>query len=71
MGIPMIKCRITGRDIPTSIETDRIGFARTPVFFSRTYCPFCRTNHEWFAQWAWIRDASPAVERKVLAGLRD
>ena len=71
MGILMIKCPTTGREIPTGIEADRISFPSTPVFFSRTYCPFCRTNHEWFAKQAWIRETSPAAERKVLAGLRD
>ena len=39
--------------------------ADMPVFFSRTYCPFCRTNHEWFAKQAWVREGSPAAERKA------
>ena len=50
MGILMIKCPTTGRDIPTGIETDRTSFTSAPVFFSRTYCPICRTNHELFAK---------------------
>ena len=39
--------------------------ADMPVFFLRTYCPFCRTNHEWFAKQAWVREGSPAAERKA------
>jgi hypothetical protein len=35
------------------------------VFFSRTYCPYCRTDHEWFAKQAWVREVSPAAERKA------
>jgi hypothetical protein len=27
-----------------------------PVFFSRTFCPFCRVPHEWFAKEAWVAD---------------
>ena len=66
----MIKCPASGRDIPTGIEMDRRSFARTPVFFSRTYCPLCRTNHEWFAKQAWIHEPSRVVERKAVAGQR-
>ncbi len=56
VGMLMIKCPTTARNIPTGIEMDRTSFRRTPVFFSRTYCPFCRTTHEWFAKQAWISD---------------
>jgi hypothetical protein len=57
VGFVMIKCPATGRDIPTGIEMDRSSFARAAVFFSRTYCPICRTSHEWYAQEAWVREA--------------
>ncbi len=65
MGVLMIKCPTTGRDIPTGIEMDQRSFTRTPVFFSRTYCPFCRTDHEWFVKQAWVCEASTAAERKA------
>jgi hypothetical protein len=64
----MIKCPTTGRDIPTGIETDRPSFSSAPVFFSRTFCPLCRTNHEWFAKDAWVREASLVSEGQVLIG---
>ncbi len=67
MGILMIKCPATGRDIATGIEADRRSFACTAVFFSRTYCPFCRINHEWFAKQAWVREPNPVVEREAVA----
>lgn len=60
MGILMIKCPNTGRAISTGMATDRPSFDSTPVFFSRTYCPFCRVNHDWFAKEAWVCD--PALE---------
>ena len=50
VGILVIKCPTTSRDIPIGIETDRASFTSAPVFFSRTYCPICRTSHEWFAK---------------------
>jgi hypothetical protein len=54
MGTVMIRCPATGRDVSTGISADPTSFARSPVFFSRSYCPFCRARHEWFATDAWI-----------------
>jgi hypothetical protein len=57
MGMVMVKCPQTGQAIPTGIETDRESFARSAVFFARTRCPRCRTDHAWFAREAWVREA--------------
>jgi hypothetical protein len=56
-GAVMIKCPETGKTIPTGIVADRASFHATPVFFARAYCPHCRTEHEWFAQQAWVCEA--------------
>jgi hypothetical protein len=56
MGIVMIKCPHTGRDISTGIVADRASFNAAPVFFARVHCPMCRTEHEWFAKDAWVYD---------------
>jgi hypothetical protein len=32
-----------------------------PVFFSRTYCQYCKTEHEWFARNALICEPSAEV----------
>lgn len=61
MGTVMIRCPHTGREIPTGLEADPAAFSTTPVFFARTYCPICRTEHEWFAQDAWVCEADPAT----------
>ena len=58
-GAVMIKCPQTGYIIPTGIVADRASFRATPVFFAQTYCPYCRTAHEWFAQQAWVCEAEP------------
>lgn len=60
MGTVMVRCPQTGRDIATGIVTDRESFRSTPVFFARVYCPLCRTQHEWFAQEAWVCEPDPA-----------
>jgi hypothetical protein len=41
------------------MEVDATSFSATPVFFARSYCPLCRTEHEWFAKEAWVCDAPP------------
>ena len=56
MGIVMIRCPATGRDISTGIKVDRPRFECSPVFFAQTFCPFCRTEHQWFAKDAWVED---------------
>jgi transposase-like protein len=63
MGIVMIRCPATGREISTGIAVDRPRFECTPVFFAKTYCPLCRAEHQWFAKDAWVADpaAAPAA----------
>jgi hypothetical protein len=63
MATVMVKCPETGQELSTGIVTDRARFASTPVFFARVYCPFCRTQHEWFAKNAWLceADVGPAL----------
>jgi len=55
-GMVMVKCPQTGHAIPTGIKTDRESFGRRAVFFSRTRCPICRTDHAWFAREAWVEE---------------
>jgi hypothetical protein len=60
VGIIMIKCPQTGRAIPTGIKADRESFQCSAVFFARTHCSICQTNHDWFAKEAWVYE--PSVE---------
>jgi len=66
MGVIMIRCPATGREISTGIKVDRESFKSTPVFFAESYCPLCRATHEWFARDAWGCD-SPAAVRATAA----
>jgi hypothetical protein len=70
LGMIVIKCPNTGREIPTGLEADRHAFQGVPVFFSRTYCPICRTNHEWFAKDARVRDEEGPSRRRFDAPRR-
>jgi len=56
MGVVMIRCPATGRELATGIRMTHSEFQRMPVFFARCYCQFCRSEHEWFARDAWIED---------------
>jgi len=62
MGMVMVKCPQTGHAIPTGIKTDRESFGRRPVFFSRTRCVICHTDHPWFAREAWVEE--PAIQER-------
>jgi len=64
MGMVMVKCPLTGRAIPTGIETDHESFQRCTVFFARTRCPICHTDHSWFAREAWVREPGARAERR-------
>ena len=65
MGMVMVKCPQTGYAIPTGIKTDRESFARSAVFFSRTRCGICHTDHAWFAREAWVDE--PGTDRAIVA----
>jgi hypothetical protein len=46
------------------MHADHEAFRATPVFFARSYCPVCKTEHEWFAQEAWVCDGDPTARRR-------
>jgi hypothetical protein len=63
----MIKCPQTGRAIPTGIQVDRERFRASAVFFSRTRCPACDTDHAWFAREAWVYESAARSEPRSAA----
>lgn len=54
MGVVMIRCPETGRGVQTQYAVAPEQFRTMPVFIGRSYCPICRTEHEWFARDAWV-----------------
>jgi hypothetical protein len=66
MGMVMVRCPQTGRAIPTGITIDRESFQRSPVFFRRTRCPICNTEHAWFAREAWVDEPEARAPRTGL-----
>ena len=59
MGVVMIRCPRTERAISTGMQIDHAAFHSMPVFFSSTFCPICRSPHEWFAASAWVCNYGP------------
>jgi hypothetical protein len=49
-------CPVTGREIPTGIETNAETFARISSIVGRVWCPHCRAEHEWSVGAARFRD---------------
>lgn len=62
MGMVMVKCPQTGRAISTGIEIDHETFQRRTVFFARTHCPICCTEHAWFARDAWVNQPRSSMQ---------
>jgi hypothetical protein len=66
MGRLMIRCPATGQEISVGLEMDDSRFRSSPVFFSRSYCAFCRTEHEWFAKDAWVCEQASMATAKAI-----
>lgn len=47
MGMLVVRCRETGEEISSGIETDRRSFDLTPAFTGTIRCPICKTDHRW------------------------
>jgi hypothetical protein len=47
MGVLIIKCPVTGKEISTGVETDADGFARMPNLVAYAHCTHCMTDHAW------------------------
>ena len=52
MGIIMIKCPETGRDVSTGIET--MGIEELPAVTAKMVCPACGGVHDWITTNAWL-----------------
>ena len=59
MGILMVRCRRTGQDFSSGIETDRLSFELMPHFNATIRCPLCGIDHSWSKIDAWVREGEP------------
>lgn len=47
MGVLMIRCPNTGREVSTGIDIDHGSFARLPDKLAASKCPLCGIEHTW------------------------
>jgi hypothetical protein len=54
MGVLMIQCPSTGREVSTGIEM--LDVEQLPAVKATTVCPACGRVHEWTKHEAWLAD---------------
>ena len=71
MGIIMIKCPVTGRDVSTGIET--MDIEELPAVTAKMVCPACGRVHDWITTNAWLAQAASSTgsERRLRASADD
>ena len=77
MGIIMIKCPATGREVSTGIET--MDIEELPPVTAKMVCPACGRVHDWIMTSAWLAHsgeqyrlgATPASAPRTTSILRD
>ena len=59
MGVLMIQCPSTGREVSTGIEM--LDVEQLPAVKATTRCPACGRVHEWTKHDAWLADGGHSV----------
>ena len=59
LGIVMVRCPKTGRELSTGIEMDAATLAQLPDIRSKIECPLCRVEHIWSTREAWLDNPPP------------
>jgi hypothetical protein len=57
MGMIMIQCPSTGRDVSTGIEM--LAVDQLPTVKAEIACPACGRVHAWTKNEAWLADSGP------------
>jgi hypothetical protein len=47
MGLVVIKCPSTGKEVPTGFAMDKASFASSSMSGNSFTCPACRKQHTW------------------------
>ncbi len=63
MGAILIRCPITGQDVPTGIYMDEETFATLLPFTGQLMCPHCGKMHEWSKNQSWIEEGEAPDNR--------
>src|SRR5262249_22291031 len=47
LGVLLIKCPVTGKEVSTGIETDEHSLELMPDTVAQSACPHCGSDHAW------------------------
>lgn len=61
VGVVMVRCPTTGRDLSTGIEMVAATFEHLPEICSQMRCPICKVDHIWSTRDAWLDNPPPSV----------
>jgi hypothetical protein len=59
LGIVMVRCPKTGRELSTGIEMDAASLEQLPDIRSKIECPVCGVEHVWSTREAWLDNPPP------------
>jgi hypothetical protein len=59
LGVVMVRCPKTGRELSTGIEMDAATLEQLPDIRSMIECPVCRVEHVWSTREAWLDNPPP------------
>jgi hypothetical protein len=61
MGMLLVRCPATGKEIASGVEIDLQSLEKTPAFTGSIHCPFCGIEHAWSKIDARIGEGEPPV----------
>jgi hypothetical protein len=63
MALLMHRCPMTDRNYSTGIDTNIDGLKCVQNVPSASTCPYCKRDHDWRPNDAWLAEALPRHER--------
>jgi len=61
LGVMMVRCPITGRELSTGVQMDARTFEQLPETRTQLTCPICKIDHVWSTREAWFDNPPPSV----------
>lgn len=61
IGVVLVRCPKTGRELSTGVEMDAATFAKLPDIRSQITCPICGLSHDWSVREAWLDNPPPST----------
>lgn len=59
MASVMVKCPITGKEVPTGVDMDKFSFQTARMSGNSFRCRACGQMHTWDKDQAWLEEPKP------------